>query len=163
MWLSRLRNRHSVPEYAGLIPGLTQWVKEPVLLQAAAQVTEVAQIWHCCGCGVSCSNSNPSLRTSLCHGCGPKKKKVTSPNFLILLGKLRPSQGPNPQSDIVKGYQCRTRVPLNTAISPSPHAHPFCSPSQRVNSSFLYPLLPCHSFNLHGSLRLRECEGGEPD
>ena len=33
LWLSGLR--HSVCEDAGLIPGLTQWVKDPVLPQAA--------------------------------------------------------------------------------------------------------------------------------
>ena len=36
LWLSGLR--HSVCEDAGLIPGLTQWVKDPVLPQAAGQV-----------------------------------------------------------------------------------------------------------------------------
>jgi len=28
------------------------WVKDPTLLQAAAKVTDAAQIWHSCGCGV---------------------------------------------------------------------------------------------------------------
>ena len=35
MWLSRLRTRHSVQEDAGLTPYLPQWVKDPVLPQAA--------------------------------------------------------------------------------------------------------------------------------
>ena len=38
-WLTNLtRNR----EVADLIPGLAQWVKDPVLLQAVAEVTDVA-------------------------------------------------------------------------------------------------------------------------
>ena len=35
------------------IPGLTPWVKNLLLPQAAPQVTEVARIWCCCGCGIS--------------------------------------------------------------------------------------------------------------
>ena len=32
LWLSRLRTQHSVHEDEGLIPGLTQWVKDRALL-----------------------------------------------------------------------------------------------------------------------------------
>jgi len=42
----------SVYSIEGLIPGLAQWVKDPALSQAEAQVTDAAQIWLCCGCGV---------------------------------------------------------------------------------------------------------------
>ena len=34
LWLSGLRTQNSVCEDAGLIPDLTQWVKDPALLQA---------------------------------------------------------------------------------------------------------------------------------
>ena len=52
LWLSRFRTLYSVCENVGLIPGLAQWVKDPVLLQAAVQVVDVARIPHCCSCGV---------------------------------------------------------------------------------------------------------------
>ena len=64
-----VKNRASMHEVMGLIPGLSQWVKDQALLQALAYVTDMAQIWCCCGCGVvsSCSSdSAPSLGTSTC-------------------------------------------------------------------------------------------------
>ena len=36
LWLSGLITGHSIREGAGLIPDLTQWVKDPVLPQAGA-------------------------------------------------------------------------------------------------------------------------------
>ena len=48
--VQRVKNLTRIHEDMDLIPGLTQWVKDLVLLQAAA-VTGVAGIWHGCGCG----------------------------------------------------------------------------------------------------------------
>ena len=38
------RNPTNIHEGEGLIPGFAQWVKYPVLLQAAAKIEDVAQI-----------------------------------------------------------------------------------------------------------------------
>ena len=51
LWLSGLRIQHSVDENVSLVPGLTQWVRDPALPHAAEWVTDVARTW-CCGCGV---------------------------------------------------------------------------------------------------------------
>ena len=47
----QVKNWHNVPKNAGLIPGLDQWVKD-LALQAAVEVADTAQIWHCCGCSL---------------------------------------------------------------------------------------------------------------
>ena len=51
MWLGGLRTRHSLYEDSGLIPDFTQWVKDPSLLQAMAQGTDVARVQCCHGYG----------------------------------------------------------------------------------------------------------------
>ena len=47
-----VKNPTSIHDASGSTPGLTQWVKDPALPQAAALVGDVARIWCCYGCGV---------------------------------------------------------------------------------------------------------------
>ena len=66
----------SIHEDVDLTPGLAQWVKDLVLLQAAVQVSDVAWIPCSCGCGTCSSDSAPSLGTSICRRCSSKKKNL---------------------------------------------------------------------------------------
>ena len=47
----QVKNLNSSHEDVGLIHGLAQWDKDPVLPLALAQVADVPWIWRCCGIG----------------------------------------------------------------------------------------------------------------
>ena len=71
-----LTNPTSIHEVAGLIPGLAQWVKRcrelcyrSQMLPGSCTAVAVAQAGSCS------SDWTPSLGTSTCHGCCPKKTK----------------------------------------------------------------------------------------
>ena len=87
VWLSGLRIWHCLFEDTGSSPGFAQWVKDLVLLHAAAQVTDAVQIWSCCGCGVGhrySSNWTPSLGTFVCgHHKGEKYTTMEDTDILI--------------------------------------------------------------------------------
>ena len=52
LWLSGLKTQLVSMRMRVQSLASAQWVKDPALLQAAARVTDAAQIWHCCGCDV---------------------------------------------------------------------------------------------------------------
>ena len=64
-------------QYPGgwFIPGLAQWVRNLALPCAVVQISDVAWIPRCCGCGVGGQLQLLfNLETSKCLGCGPKKQ-----------------------------------------------------------------------------------------
>ena len=85
----QVTNPTSIHEDAGLIPGLTQW---GLRIQHCHELWCRSQRWLGSGIAVavaqagSCSSySIPSLGTSICCRCSPKKKKKKAIDFRILI------------------------------------------------------------------------------
>ena len=73
-------NLTGIQEGTGLIPGLSQWVKDLALPWAVVQVADVAWIMHCCGSGIGLQPQLQQDPWELTYAAGmalkrPKKKK----------------------------------------------------------------------------------------
>ena len=68
----------SILEDAGSILVLAQWVKDLTVSMSCGEVADSAWIPSCCGCGIGWQlqlQFDPSLGTSICCRCDPKKTK----------------------------------------------------------------------------------------
>ena len=74
MWLSGLKAQRCLCEDAGWIPGLTQWVKDLALPQAAAWVADAAWVQSCHGCAVAAAAPIRPLAQELPYAAGTATK-----------------------------------------------------------------------------------------
>ena len=77
---------------AGSIPGLIQWIKGSSVAVSCGVGSRLGRIWRCYGCGVDRQLQllfDPLARgTSICYGCGPKRKKKCVPFGLFCQWKM---------------------------------------------------------------------------
>ena len=108
----RLRTQYSVCEFAGLIPGLVQWVKDLALLQAAVQVTDdldLVLLWLWCRLTVAAPGHCIVQELPYAAGAALKRKKVrnyiTQCSFSIFIHRV---MQPSP----INQHNFRTVLPL---------------------------------------------------